>query len=503
MDPDGAKPRILIVTPEIAYLPEKLNPISNSGSAMMGELTDFSAALVSVLYEYGADVHVALPDYRAIFDNHVDLFSQSELNILKTKVSETRIHIAQDKELFNRNEVYFDSEQDNVAASLSFQREVINIIFRIQPDLIHCNDWMTGLIPAMARKFNIPCLFTIRNLYNVKAFLSSIENKEIEAAMFWEYLYFERQPINYEETRDCNPVDFLSSGIFAADHVNTSSPSFLWEMIIGQHQTVTPAIQTELLDKVSNDCASGIIDHPDPSFSPETDTALFQNYNERSHLSGKRINKKFLQEALDIIEDPRAPLFYGPCFPGLNQHDSQLLAAILHNVASKYWDQNIEIVVVTNVKVHHEINDIMRDFNLNKHVAVCQFSESLTRVAYGASDFILVPSTLETVGLQYIIGLLYGTLPIAHDAGGIQDTIKNLDVDHNTGNGFLFHLFDTDSLFQAIDKALKFYNCPEARKSQQIRRIMQHSADRFHYSVTASHYIELYGKMLKRPVINH
>lgn len=109
--------------------------------------------------------------------------------------------------------------------SLAFQREVINtIVPRVQPNLIHCNDWMTGLIPAMARRIGIPCLFTIHNVYNVKTVLSSIEDRGIDLALFWQNLFFERQPENYEKTRNSNPVDFLVSGIFAAHFVNTTHP---------------------------------------------------------------------------------------------------------------------------------------------------------------------------------------------------------------------------------------------------------------------------------------
>ena len=89
---------------------------------------------------------------------------------------------------------------------------------------------MTGLIPAMAKQEDIPCLFTIQNSDTAKSFLCYIEDMGIDAAAFWRYLFFDRFPANYEETRETNPVDFLLSGISAANFVNISDPVFLPEM---------------------------------------------------------------------------------------------------------------------------------------------------------------------------------------------------------------------------------------------------------------------------------
>ena len=264
MSPDFEKPRILIVTPEVAYLPKGMSAMPHSLIARAGDLADVCATLINTLYEHGADVHVALPDYRSIFNNHMDPFFQSGLNIIRTRILDTRVHLAEDRAFFYRDKVYSDSDQENVRLSVAFQREVINtIVPRVQPDLIHCNDWMTGLIPAMARRLEIPCLFTIHNMYNFKTLLSSIEDRGIDAAMFWQNLFFERQPFNYEETRDSNPVDFLASGIFAAHYVNTTKSNFLGQIIQGKHQVVDHHIQTELLNKVNNGCALEILNKPD------------------------------------------------------------------------------------------------------------------------------------------------------------------------------------------------------------------------------------------------
>jgi starch synthase/alpha-amylase len=100
-----------------------------------------------------------------------------------------------------------------------------------------------------------------------------------------------------------------------------------------------------------------------------------------------------------------------------------------------------------------------------------------------------------------MIGPIYGSLPVAHDTGGIHDTITHLDVDRNTGNGFLFKDFDTNGLFWAINQAIEFYMLPAEIKKTQIERIMNASTASYNHAVTASQYIKLYEKMLERPLL--
>jgi starch synthase/alpha-amylase len=136
------------------------------------------------------------------------------------------------------------------------------------------------------------------------------------------------------------------------------------------------------------------------------------------------------------------------------------------------------------------------------HVAICDFSNQLEHLAYATSDFILMPSRFEPCGLPQMIAPIYGSLPVAHDTGGIHDTIRDIDVENNSGNGFLFNTFDANGLFWAIDQAMNFYNLPKHIKAKQIKRIMIESSATFTHAKTARQYIELYEKMLKRPLID-
>jgi len=385
---------------------------------------------------------------------------------------------------------------------LAFQREVINnIIPQVQPDLIHCNDWMTGLIPAVARHLGIPCLFTIHNIYTVKTTLAYIEDRGIDAAEFWYNLFYERMSYNYEETREVNSVDFIASGVFAAHFVNTVSPTFLSEIVEGHHGFVDDPLRQQLTNKWNSGCAAGILNAPDPTFEPSTDNHLIKRYSCQDHADGKKANKKAVQMSLGLIQDLNAPVFFWPSRLDSVQKGCQLMAEILYSVVSTYWEQHLEIIFVANgeYKVHFE--NIVRFHGLQNRVAICEFNEKLARVVYGASDFILMPSLFEPCGLPQMIGPIYGALPVAHDTGGIHDTIEHLNVERSTGNGFLFNTFDPHGLFWAIREAMNFFNRPPHERAKQVRRIMEESKKSFSHGVTARKYIDLYEKMLKRPLI--
>ncbi len=496
-------PRILIVTPEITYLPKGMGNIANYLTAKAGGMADVSAALISALYDQGADVHVAIPDYRALFHDNFTPLLKKELNTIQSRVPDEHIHLAEDRAFFYQNRVYSDYASENIKISLAFQREVINnIIPRVQPDLIHCNDWMTGLIPAMAREMGVPSLFTVHNIHTVKTPLHHVEDRGIDAAEFWHYLYFDRVPVNYEETREYNSLDFLTSGIFASHFVNTVSPTFLQEVVNGNHHFVPGQIRHELANKWYAGCAVGILNAPDPSFDPLHDKALKFNFDAESFSKTKKKNKQFLQKAVGLLQDPGAPLFFWPHRLDNTQKGCQLLADILYDVVSRYWQQHIQIIFVANGEYESVFNNIVDFHDFHDRVAICRFNEALARLAYGASDFILMPSRFEPCGLPQMIAPIYGALPVAHNTGGIHDTVTHLDTEKNIGNGFLFDFWDSQGLSWAIDQAMTFYRLPQKIKVPIISRIMTESRKNFNHDVTAGNYIALYEKMLRRPLVD-
>jgi starch synthase len=503
MDKFSANPTILMVTPEVTYLPKGMGDIADNLSAKAGGLADVSATLISALFELGADIHVALPDYRNMFGAGIAALQIKKLDAIRRKMPAERIHLAEDRAFFYLDRVYSDYGSENGKISLAFQREVINnIIPRVQPDLIHCNDWMTGLIPAMSRQHEIPCLFTIHNIHTVQRPMHYIEDRGIDAASFWKHLFYDGYPLGYEQARDNNLVDFLVSGVFAAHFVNTVSETFLLEIVGGQHDFVRESLRRELAAKYESGCAAGIINAPDPTYDPKLDRTLKCQYDADTHGVGKRENKEALQGALGLIQNENAPLFFWPSRLDTIQKGCRLLAHILYDVVSRYWDQQLQIVFVADGEFKQYFREINWHHNLLERVALCDFDETLSRLAFGASDFVLMPSLFEPCGLPQMIGPIYGSLPVAHDTGGIHDTVVHMDVARETGNGFLFETFDPNGLSWAIDQAMAFFNLPDHVKEKEITRVMRQSNAAFNHSVTARRYMDLYEKMLERPLIN-
>jgi len=498
----AGSPRILIVTPEVSHLPNTLSSLGSHLAAKAGGLGDVSAALIRSLHEQGADIHLAIPDYRSLFNLQLPPEKRRQLNTIITRIPDERLHLAADRSFFYLDRVYPNCPREGIKMAIAFQREVINnIVPRLSPDLIHCNDWTTGLIPAMARKIGIPCLFTLHNLHTARCTLALIEDRGIDAAEFWEYLYYDSMPLNYESTREHIPINFLASGIFAAHFINTVSRSFLTEMADGRHGFVEPAIRGEIAAKLRAGCAAGILNAPPPDYCPTVDTSLALRYGQQDHTAGKRGNKRVLQSRLGLNRDDSAPVFFWPSRLDPVQKGCGLLMEILYAVVSEFWEDGLQMVFVADGPDQKHVHDIVDFHGFHRRVAVCDFHEPLSRLAYAGSDFLFMPSNFEPCGLPQMIGPKYGCLPIAHATGGIRDSIRHLNIETDSGNGFLFEVYDARGLHWAVREAMRFYRQPAGVKEQTIARTMRQAAERFHFANTAAQYIRLYETMLARPLL--
>ena len=498
-----APPRILIVTPEITYLPSGMGNMANSLNAKAGGLADVSASLVAALFDHGADVHVALPHYRRMFHMDVGRLINDELRVYKSRLPDSRIHLAEDRCFYYRETVYSRYQDENPKLALAFQREVINnILATVQPDLVHCNDWMTSLVPAAARRMDIPCLFTVHNIHTHHLTLSAVEESGIDAAEFWPYLYYTRVPANYEETRGNNAVDLLASGVFASHFINTVSPTFLDEICRGWFDFIPPYFRAEIIGKRDAGCAVGILNAPDETYDPAIDDALEAKYTDANHVEAKRANKIAFQMKMEMDVDPDAPLFFWPSRLDPIQKGPQLLTDILFKMVERYRNQKLQVAVVANGQHQAAFHDVVRMHDLRDRVAVCNFDEKLSRLGYAAADFVLVPSLFEPCGLPQMVGAIYGTLPVVHDTGGLHDTVESLSADGKTGNGFSFKIYGSAGLEWAMDEAMKFFAQPASQRAEQVGRIMRESKARFNHAVCARSYMDIYERMLNRVLVN-
>lgn len=494
-------PRILIVTPEITYLPEGMGNLAGKMSAKAGGMADVSASLVAALYELGADVHVALPHYRRMFHEETAKLVADELKKYKSHLPDERIHLAEDRCFYYRDTVY-DRGDGNIKLALAFQREVINhCIPYVQPDLVHCNDWMTGLIPAAARRMGIPSLFTVHNIHTQKLTLDWVEDMGIDAAEFWNNLYYSYPPYSYEESRSNNQIDLQASGCFASHFINTVSPTFLKEIVDGWHSFVPDSIRNEIRNKYNAGCASGILNAPDPIDNPVTDDKIPFKYGPENHWEMKRRNKVALQHALGLEENPDAPLFFWPSRLDPVQKGPQLLTDITYRFLEKYHDQGAQIAIIASGPYQQAFWDIRNFHGIGNRLAVRNFDGRLSQLGFAASDYTFMPSLFEPCGLPQMQAPIYGSLAIAHNTGGLHDTVDMLDWGASKGNGFVFDTYDSGGLMWAMDKAMEFYMSPREIREREISRIMSESLTRFNHKECARQYIELYERMLDRPLV--
>jgi glycogen synthase len=264
---------------------------------------------------------------------------------------------------------------------------------------------------------------------------------------------------------------------------------------------VPDSVRSELSHKFHAGCSAGILNAPDPSYHPATDDALVARFTSDDVMAGKAANKVALQRELKLKVDPEAPMFFWPSRLDPFQKGPQLLTEILHQVVSAYWDRNLQIVVVANGPHQPWIRKIITDFDLQDRVAVVDFDERLSRLAYAASDFMLMPSLFEPCGLPQMTAPIYGSLPVVHSTGGLYDTVRVLDAAKSTGNGFRFDCYGSEGLRWAIDQAMAFHALPTEVRAREISRIMEESVLEFSHKEVARRYIDIYEQMLERPLV--
>jgi starch synthase len=477
------RPRILIVTPEFDSSSAMKAKYGSAPKAKAGGLAEVCTLLFDSLSDLGADVHISMPYFRGLFR--------------QTKVSR-RLHLCHDREFFYRRAVYDGSPHNNRLAAMVFQREIIHhVLPRVRPDIVHCHDWMTGLVPAAAKGLGIKSLFTVHNLHDETATLAEIEDRGIDAARFWDQLYYREFPSSYAETRDWNAISFMASAVHAADRVNTVSPSFLREIMDGHHPGASGLVEV-LRAKYEVGSASGIINAPSNTWDPRTDSLIRHRYDHRNHLEAKRSNKLDLQRLCGLEENSAAPLMFWPSRLDPVQKGCQLLAEILFRVISEHYAAGLQVVFVADGPFQQYFEQIADFHNLRHRIAVCPFNDALSRQAYAASDFVLMPSAYEPCGLAQMVGLKYGSLPIVYRTGGLQDTVSHLDPSHGSGNGFVFEVHDSNGLKWAIDQAINFHRLPAPVREGQIARIMEESAVAFAPNKPVCDYLSIYETLAGR-----
>lgn len=457
-----------------------------------GGLGDVSAGLIRHLHNEGRfALHVALPKYERKLQDYARV-GRSKIDRLSRILQRRGVHLVSDSAFAGLSEVYGDSHHPRIHRANAFQRHVINqLLDAVNPDIVHCNDWMTGLIPAAAAERDIRSLFTLHNVFTEYSTPQQIDYQGIDVGRFLERLYFQGFPTDPHDTWHRNQVDFTASGLFAADLVNTVSPTFLEEILAGEHNAFTPPSVVHCLrTKSEAGTAFGILNAPDDVADPRYCRGITP-YDIENVEEMKAANKAALQKRTGLPLDPSSPIFLW-----VNRLFDQKSPDVLLAVARDFVRYNGgQILLVANGDRKYETAFAALRAPTRNRVMRIPFTEELARLGQAGADFVLMPSRYEPCGLPQMEGCRFGTLPIVRTTGGLKDSIQELDVDTGTGNGFRFDTLSPRELRSAMNRAMMWYENDPRLREETRQRVMRESRTRFSLAATARSYMELYDRL--------
>lgn len=472
---------ILLISSEVA-------PFAKSGG-----LADVAGALPRALRRLGHDVRIVLPCYRTVRQR----FSLAETGIRieaavdgrpqrpevrQASLDDVPVYLVDHPRYFDRDGLYGTAAgdyPDNAERFGFFCRAVLELprLLDWRPDVLHCNDWQSALVPVLLRTarrddpfFAVTgSLLTIHNLGYQGLFPAGmIDTLGLDPRLF--------TPAALEYW---GQVSFLKGGAVFADRVNTVSESYCLE-------TLTPeyGFGFEGILRARGAAYSGILNGLDErQWDPATDAALAQTYSAED-LAGKAACKRALQRELGLAVDPGVPLA-----AMVTRLDTQKGLDLVEAAWEGLLERRLQLVLLgTGEEKHMRFFAGVRGHHRSQVSIHLEFDDALSRRIYAASDLFLMPSRYEPCGLGQLIALRYGSIPVVRRTGGLADTVLDPAEDAAAANGFTFGEPSPLSLLVALDRALGLYRQPQGWLAMVGRGIRQD----FSWDRSAQRYLELY-----------
>ncbi|MBN1854756.1 MAG: glycogen synthase GlgA [Pirellulales bacterium] len=475
-----------------------------------GGLADVCGSLPREIPNLGHQASLVLPAYRQVLTSQLPIEKtgiEFEIPIGRKNVtgsvltcqlgdSGVPVYFIQQDTYFDRGELYSISGvdyPDNCARFVFFCRAIMELATQLPacPDVIHCNDWMTGLIPAYlqteyAGRPGYEQIATILTIHNI-AYQGNFWHWDMElTGIDWKHF-------NWQEMEFYGNLSFLKSGIAMADKINTVSPTYA-------EQILSPPWSCGMEDILRHrrDDLCGIINGIDVRlWNPETDIYLvtdgYANYDVESVSIGKKLNKAALQRELN-----------------LPQHDMPLIGIIGRLVDQKGFDLVTEVMktwvrsqpvqwVILGTgepRYHKLLAELEQLYPQNVSVRL-EFSNKLAHRIEAGADLFLMPSQFEPCGLNQLYSLRYGTLPVVHATGGLADTITNTTDETlalGTANGFSFVEHSSDALATALHHAIATYANRHTWSTVQTIGMQQD----WSWAHSAQKYLQLYESAIAK-----
>lgn len=461
-----------------------------------GGLADVAGSLPKELKSFGTDVRVTLPKYGTIADDYKK--EMKKINEFSVSVGWRNQYCGIEELQFQGvtyyfidNEYYFKRDRlygyfDDGERFSYFNRAVLESLAHLDfiPDIIHCHDWHTAMIPYLLRVDyqnqkgygSIRTVFTIHNLQ-----FQGIFPKEI----LGDLLGLDSQYFHPRHLEFYGNVNFMKGAIVAADKVTTVSPTYKQEIM-------TPFFGEKLdgLLREREEDLCGIINGIDEQFyNPANDPSIYQTYGS-TNFDKKKENKQEIQKYFGLPVQNSTPLMV-MITRLTKQKGLDLVKCVLHEILA----EDIQVIILgTGDSEYEEYLKYAANAFPDKLKVHIGFNESLAHRLYAAADLFLMPSLFEPCGLGQMIAMRYGTVPIVRETGGLNDTVTSWNESSGEGNGFSFHNFNAHDMLYTIRRALSFYdNKDEWKKIMQCTMRMDYS-----WAQSAFKYNCLYAELISR-----
>ena len=459
-----------------------------------GGLADVVGSLPKNFNKDEFDVRVVLPKYACMKEEwkeklvyktnfFIDYNWRSRyVGIFETELDGIKIYFIDNEEYFNGPTPYTNNGLWDIERFGFFSKAVLRIlpVIDFKPDVIHCHDWQTGLVPVyldhirMAEEY-YRGIKTFMTIHNIK-FQGVWGTKEVRDITGLPDYYF-----TSDKLEAYNDANLLKGGIVYADKVTTVSDTYAEEIKV--------PFYGERLDGLMNarsNSLSGIVNGIDyDEYNPETDPWLTANYNVDNFRKEKVKNKVALQKELGLKEDSKV-MMIGIVSRLTDQKGFDLIAHVMDELCQ----DPIQIVVLGTGDERYE--NMFRHFAWKypeKVSANIFYSDALSKKIYGSCDAFLMPSLFEPCGLSQLMSLRFGTLPIVRETGGLKDTVEAYDEYEKTGTGFSFTNYNAHEMMNTVRYAEEIYYDKKRDWNKMIERAM--AAD-FSWENSAKQYEELY-----------
>jgi len=400
---------------------------------------------------------------------------------LKSKRKKLRVYFIDNEHYFGRSGIYGFTDDGERFAYFSKAVLAAMSFLELKPDVIHCHDWQSALVPLLVRteyRAGFPdakTVFTIHNIeYQGKANLQF--NYDVLGL-----------PQECDETLrfdDC--TNFMKAAIVTADWVSTVSSTYAEEL---RYPYYAHGLSGVLCSR--GDRFTGITNGIDMEiYDPARSEGLAEPYSAENAREGKLANKLALQERLGLNRDPDAAVL--AMVTRLAGHKG---IDLLCYIAERLMQRRVQLVVVGTGEEKYEwyLSSLQQRFPGQAAICLC-FDTKLANLVYAASDVYLMPSKSEPCGLSQLLAMRFGSVPVVNATGGLKDTVQPYNPDDESGRGFTFQSYNADDFLGAIDRSLGlFYDAPE-KWQRLVRSNMSIDSS---WTVPAGRYMELYHKLLE------